>query len=125
VDPGLERLLRRLRTARIRLALVTGTSWNEVRRFVPRRVRALFRTVVTGDRVRRGKPHPEPYLTAFRRSGQPEAAVVVETPPRDPVGGAPERLVVALASSLPRPALREAHRRQLDGGAGLAAGGRC
>jgi HAD superfamily hydrolase (TIGR01509 family) len=32
-----------------------------------------FAAVVTGDRVDRGKPHPEPYLTAARALGVPAA----------------------------------------------------
>ena len=104
-------LLRRLRAARIRLALVTGTSANEVHRFVPRRVRALFRTIVTGDRVRHGKPHPEPYRIAFRRlRAAPGSAIVVENAPYGirSARRAGAGLIVAIASSLPRAALREA-----------------
>jgi HAD superfamily hydrolase (TIGR01509 family) len=38
-----------------------------------------FDAVITGDEVRSGKPHPEPYLTACRAVGvDPSAAVVVE-----------------------------------------------
>jgi HAD superfamily hydrolase (TIGR01509 family) len=41
-----------------------------------------FDAVVTGDEVRRGKPHPEPYLTACRvLDVQPIAAVVIEDAP--------------------------------------------
>jgi beta-phosphoglucomutase len=112
VEPRLARLLGRLAARGIRLSLVTGTSAGEVRRIVPRRVLAAFAAVVTGDRVRRGKPHPEPYRTAMRRLGvPPRETVVVENAPygirsarRAGVG-----LVIALASSLPRGFLREAH----------------
>ena len=111
VDPRLERLLRRARAARVRLALVTGTSSHEVERFVPDRVRRLFHAIVTGDRVRHGKPHPEPYRTAFRRlRAAPAAVVVVENAPYGIRSARRARagLIVALASSLPRSALREA-----------------
>ena len=38
-----------------------------------------FEVVVTGDRVSRGKPHPEPYLTALSALGlDPEDVVVLE-----------------------------------------------
>lgn len=112
VEPRLARLLGRLAARGIRLSLVTGTSAGEVRRIVPRRVLAAFAVVVTGDRVRRGKPHPEPYRTAMRRLGVlPRETVVVENAPygirsarRAGVG-----LVIALASSLPKRFLREAH----------------
>ena len=41
-----------------------------------------FDTVVVGDEVSRGKPHPEPYLTACERLGVgPDEAVVIEDAP--------------------------------------------
>ena len=67
-DGSLE-LLTSLREAEVPCALVT-MSWT---RFVKPILAELppdtFAAVVTGDRVDRGKPHPEPYLTAARRLG--------------------------------------------------------
>ncbi len=41
-----------------------------------------FDAVITGDEVSRGKPHPEPYLTACRQLGvAPHEAVVIEDAP--------------------------------------------
>lgn len=41
--------------------------------------RPLFDIFVTGDEVRNGKPHPEPYLLAISRLGiQPEECLVIE-----------------------------------------------
>ena len=106
-------LLRRLRRGGLRLALVTGTSWGEVRRALPARVRQAFDVIVTGDRVRRGKPDPEPYRAACRRLGlAPGRVVVVENAPygitsarRAGVGW-----ILALASALPPRHLRGADR---------------
>jgi HAD superfamily hydrolase (TIGR01509 family) len=65
--PGALELLTSLTDAGVRCALVT-MSWT---RLVDPILAALppgvFATVVTGDTVDRGKPHPEPYLTAARR----------------------------------------------------------
>ena len=62
-------LLAALGDAGVPCALVTMSY----RRFVAPVLAALpdetFRTVVTGDAVTRGKPHPEPYLTAARLLG--------------------------------------------------------
>src|SRR6185295_8398166 len=77
VLPPLQRLLGRLKHRGLGLALVTGTSADVVRRVVPANTRNLFDTIVTGDRVRHGKPHPEPYLTAMRRLGLPRGRVWV------------------------------------------------
>lgn len=96
----------------IPLALVTGTSWEEVRRVVPGPLRRAFRVIVTGDRVRRGKPHPEPYLTAMRRLRVAAArTIVVENAPYglQAARAANAGRVIAIASSLPKRFLHEAH----------------
>ena len=112
VNARLLRLLKRLSRRGIRLALVTGTSSREVRRVVSNRALQLFEVIVTGDRVRHGKPHPEPYQRAFRQLGiQPCQAIVVENAPYGIRSALRARagFVVALASSLPRRYLREAN----------------
>jgi HAD superfamily hydrolase (TIGR01509 family) len=77
--PGARELLTDLRDAGVPLALVT-MSWQ---RFVDPILAQLpggtFDTVVTGDRVEFGKPHPEPYLTAAAELGlAPEDCVAIE-----------------------------------------------
>jgi len=96
----------------MRLGLVTGTSSREVRRVVPARTLAKFHAVITGDRVRHGKPHPEPYRRAVRSLRvRSRHTVVVENAPYGirSARAAGIGLVVALASSLPPRFLREAH----------------
>ncbi len=67
--PGARELLAELRERAIPCALVT-MSW---RRFVDAILPSLpagsFGAVVTGDDVRRGKPHPEPYLAGAEGLG--------------------------------------------------------
>jgi HAD superfamily hydrolase (TIGR01509 family) len=67
--PGAVELLAALGEVEVPCALVTMSY----RRFVTPVLSALpsetFRTIVTGDAVSRGKPHPEPYLTAARLLG--------------------------------------------------------
>jgi beta-phosphoglucomutase len=48
------------------LALVTGTPDYEVRKILPRRIYRIFDVVVAGNNVKKGKPHPEPYLKASK-----------------------------------------------------------
>ena len=66
---GARRLLAELNAAGVPCALVT-MSW---RRFVDPIVAQLppgsFQTIVTGEDVTRGKPHPEPYLLAAAQLG--------------------------------------------------------
>ena len=69
--PGAVELLAGLGELDVPCALVTMSY----RRFVAPILQALppgtFDVVVTGDAVSRGKPHPEPYLTAARQLGVP------------------------------------------------------
>jgi len=77
--PGAVELLAALNAADVPCGLVTMSY----QRFVDPVLRALpegsFRTVVTGDRVTVGKPHPEPYLRAASLLGvAPQDCVAIE-----------------------------------------------
>lgn len=64
------------------LGLVTGTPSKEVKRILPASIYGLFDCIVAGDEVKRGKPHPEPYLRAAElMSVTPSECVVVENAP--------------------------------------------
>jgi HAD superfamily hydrolase (TIGR01509 family) len=64
--PGARDLLDRLHAAEVPCALVTMSYERFVAPILDRLPRGVFRAVVTGDAVSRGKPDPEPYLTAAR-----------------------------------------------------------
>ena len=109
--PRVVSLIERLSAREVSLALVTGTSRAEVNRFLPMALQARFDAIVTGDRVRHGKPHPEPYRTAFRRLHvSAERTLVVENAPYGirSARRAGAGFIIALASSLPPRFLREA-----------------
>lgn len=80
--PGAEELLADLGAHGVPCALVT-MSWTELADvLVSELPPGTFATVVTGDQVNRGKPHPEPYLEAARRLGvDPAACIAVEDSP--------------------------------------------
>jgi len=59
------------------LALVTGTSYDELLKILPNKYCLLFNGIVTGDVVRRGKPHPEPYKKALAKLKIKAAQAVV------------------------------------------------
>jgi HAD superfamily hydrolase (TIGR01509 family) len=67
--PGALDLLRGLRDAGVRCALVTMSYASLARAILEAAPEGAFHEVVTGDMVERGKPHPEPYLTAAARLG--------------------------------------------------------
>jgi HAD superfamily hydrolase (TIGR01509 family) len=80
--PGAVALLTELTERAIPCALVT-MSYARLARTVTERLHAdAFATVVTGDEVNDGKPHPEAYLTAAVRLGvDPTRCVAIEDSP--------------------------------------------
>lgn len=80
--PGARELLASLAAEKVPCALVT-MSWTRLAEAVLATLPAdTFGAVVTGDQVRRGKPHPEPYLEAARRlSRAPRDCVAIEDSP--------------------------------------------
>ncbi|MGN9806003.1 HAD family hydrolase [Micromonospora sp. L32] len=69
--PGALTLLRAVRAAGIRTALVTSSGRPLVEVALDTLGRDSFDAVVCGDEVDLAKPHPEPYLTAARLLGVP------------------------------------------------------
>ncbi len=80
--PGALELVGRLQAAGVPQALVT-MSWTPLADAVVRHLPpGTFASIVTGDRVTHGKPHPEPYLTALRDLDVPASrAVAIEDSP--------------------------------------------
>lgn len=73
--PGARELLAALREADVRCAMVTMSEQplaHEISRQLPT---GSFEFLITGDAVRRGKPHPEPYLTALARLREQDAGI--------------------------------------------------
>ncbi len=92
------------------VGLVTGTSRSEALKILPRDILPLFDASVTGDEVRRGKPHPEPYLKAMKLLGvrKDEALVIENAPFGIRAAKAAGLYCAALKTSLPAPYLKEA-----------------
>ena len=67
--PGARELLSDLHERGVPCALVTMSWQRFVEPILAQLPAGMFATVVTGDRVELGKPHPEPYLTAAAELG--------------------------------------------------------
>jgi HAD superfamily hydrolase (TIGR01509 family) len=67
--PGARELLSALRDSGIDCALVTMSERPMVERILSQLPSGTFRAVVTGDAVRHGKPHPDPYLKGLALLG--------------------------------------------------------
>jgi len=79
---GVEDILRRFKKKGYRLALVTGTPDYEVKKILPGKLYKYFDVIVAGNMVKKGKPHPEPYLKAARLLKlKPDSCIVIENAP--------------------------------------------
>lgn len=77
--PGARELLADLRAHDVPCALVTMSWQRFVEPILAHLAEDSFASVVTGDRVEFGKPHPEPYLTAAAELGvAPQDCVAIE-----------------------------------------------
>ncbi len=70
----------------------------------------MFEATVTGDEVKRGKPHPQPFLKALKIMGlQPNDVVVIENAPFGITAAKRAGLFcIALETSLPKKYLTNA-----------------
>ena len=83
VRPGARELLTALQEAGVPCGLVTMSYEPIARAVVDALGDDVFAAVVTGDSVRHGKPHPEPYLTAAAMLGVAPAdcTAIEDSPP--------------------------------------------
>jgi beta-phosphoglucomutase len=109
---GAEDLLLSLKARGYALGLVTGTPKNEVNSILPRKIASLFKVIVTGDQVKKGKPDPEPYLRAAALFGlSPSSCLVVENAPLGVESAKRAGMFcVAITTSLPKAYLKKADR---------------
>lgn len=80
VKPGFIEVVGFLRSKQIRIAVATSTHDGDAQSSLQAAgVTEQFDAFVTGDQVKRGKPHPEIYLTAAKRLGlEPQSCVALE-----------------------------------------------
>jgi beta-phosphoglucomutase len=107
---GAEEFLRCLKRKGYLLGLVTGTPDNEIKRILPRGIHALFDAVVSGNQLKKGKPHPEPYLKAVSLLGiKASEGIVVENAPFGIESAKRAGIFcIAVTTSLPREYLKAA-----------------
>lgn len=104
---GFVRLLKR---RKFLLGLVTGTSRQEVLRIMPKKLLEAFDVTVTGNEVKKGKPHPEPFLKAVKKLGvnRKDALVLENAPFGIQAAKRAGLFCIALETSLPRRYLKKA-----------------
>lgn len=94
------------------LALVTGTSRHELKKILPPYLCRYFSVIITGNDVKHGKPHPEPYRLALRKLRmKANDAIVIENAPFGITSAKEAGLkCLALETSLSKQYLKQANR---------------
>ncbi|MEM2865606.1 MAG: HAD family hydrolase [Candidatus Hadarchaeales archaeon] len=94
--PETREVLEELRRRRFKLALVTNTPSRMVQRLLSKlNLREFFHAVITGDDVRKAKPHPDAVRKACRQlEVPPEQAVLVGDTRSDVLAGRSAKVVV-------------------------------
>lgn len=107
---GAIEFLHHIREKKFLMALVTGTSRDELNRMLPNDIQSFFSVIVTGSDVVHGKPNPEPYQRALDKLQiiQEEAFVVENAPLGIQSAKAAGLRCIALETSLSEEYLKEA-----------------
>jgi len=107
---GAEDLVKLLKNKGYLIAIVTGSGSKEAKRMLPKSLYECFDTVVGGDMVKHGKPHPEPYLIAAKKlKVKPSECLVIENAPYGIKSAkAAKMCCFAVQTSLPHKYLKEA-----------------
>jgi beta-phosphoglucomutase len=108
--PEVPQLLKRLRNAGWKLAMVTSSHTEILKKVLPSEIKSYMDHIVTGDQVSRRKPFPDPFLAALSSLGKgPEACLVVENAPAGIMAAKAAALhCVALTTTLSEEYLSEA-----------------
>ena len=76
--PSAKATLEQLREMKLHLAVATSSVSNSARPFLERTgIARFFETIITGDEIGRGKPHPDIYLLTAEKLGVPASACLV------------------------------------------------
>lgn len=79
---GIKDFLLELKDRQYNLALVTGTRLEVVKKVLQMGLENIFKVIVTGEMVNKGKPNPEPYLKAVDElKARKEDCIVIENAP--------------------------------------------
>ncbi len=109
---GITDFLLELKYRQYNLALVTGTRLEVVKKVLQMGLDDIFKVIVTGESVNKGKPDPEPYVKAVNELGaRKEDCIVIENAPAGITSAKNAGLTCfAVQTSLPEEYLKDADR---------------
>src|SRR3989339_532026 len=79
---GVKELIDYVKSKNILIAIVTASSYEKLYQTVPKDFLDKFDCLISGDCTKKGKPFPDPYLTATKKLGlNPKDCIVIENAP--------------------------------------------
>lgn len=106
----IEPVLNKLKEKGLLLAIVTGSNISKVKSMLPKKIISKFDVIVSADMIKKGKPHPDSYLTAAKQlKVKPSECVVIENAPYGiKAAKSAKMFCVALTTGLPKQYLKQA-----------------
>lgn len=106
----MESVLSKLKEKGFLLAIVTGSNREKVKSMLPKKIISKFDVIIAADMIKRGKPHPDSYLTAAKQLNvNPKECIVVENAPYGIKAAKTAKMFcVAVTTSLPAQYLNQA-----------------
>jgi len=109
--PGVPELVAELKAKNYLLGIVSGTPSRDIKRLIPHQLLKLFDSIVGGDTVKLGKPHPDPYLkcTADLQLAPAQCLVIENAPLGITSAQSAGCFCLAVTTSLPARYLQKAN----------------
>ncbi len=106
----IEPVLRNLKKQNIKTAIVTGSSKQKVMSMLPKKIIKMFDVIISADMIKKGKPHPDSYLTAAKELNlKSNQCLVIENAPNGiKAAKAAKMFCSAVTTSLPKQYLSQA-----------------
>ena len=107
---NIEQLLIKLKNKGFLLAIVTGSTRQKVVSMLPKKILSKFNVIVSADMIKKGKPHPDSYLTTAKKLRvKPTECIVVENAPYGiKAAKSAKMFCIAVTTSLPKQYLKKA-----------------
>ena len=107
---NIEQILIKLKNKGFLLAIVTGSTRQKVVSMLPKKILSKFNVIVSADIIKKGKPHPDSYLTAAKKLRvKPTECIVVENAPYGiRAAKSAKMFCIAVTTSLPKQYLKQA-----------------
>lgn len=107
----IEQTLNNLKKQGLLLAIVTGSVKEKVVSMLPKKIISKFDVIVSADMIKKGKPHPDSYLTAAKQlKVLPKECIVIENAPYGiKAAKSAKMFCVAVTTSLPEQYLKQAN----------------